>query len=118
MSRFEQSRESSALEYPSERHRRDAEQWRKASMSKLRRRVAFSTTAVLLAFSLVTFAALPTEAWARSGNSHHESNQGEIYKPSIDKPSFWAKVVKAVRVHIVRPVTEVVTGGGSSPVCH
>jgi len=79
-------------------------------MSKLRRRAASSTTAVLLALCLVTSAAIPTEAWARPGGSHHESNQNEVYKHS-----FWTKVVKA---HIVRPVTEIVTGGGSSPVCH
>jgi hypothetical protein len=82
-------------------------------MSKLRRRAASSTAAVFLALSLVTFAAIPTEAWARPGGSHHESNQGEVYKSS-----FWTKVVKALKVHIVRPVTEVVSAGGSSPVCH
>lgn len=82
-------------------------------MSKLRRRAASSTTAVLLALCLVTSAAIPTEAWARPGGSHHESNQNEVYKHS-----FWTKVVKAVKAHIVRPVTEIVTGGGSSPVCH
>jgi hypothetical protein len=82
-------------------------------MSKLRRRAAFSFTAVFLALSLVTFAAIPTEAWARPGGSHHESNQGEVYKHG-----FWTKVVKAIKVHIVRPVTEVVSGGNSSPVCH
>ena len=82
-------------------------------MSKLRRQAAFSYTAVFLAMSLVTFAAPPTEAWARSGGPHHESNQGEVYKPT-----FWMKIVKAMKVHIVRPVTEVVSGGDSSPVCH
>jgi hypothetical protein len=82
-------------------------------MSKLRRRAAFSYTAIFLALSLVTFAAIPTEAWARPGGSHHESTQGEVYKHS-----FWAKVMKAIKVHIVRPVTEVVSGGDSSPVCH
>jgi hypothetical protein len=87
-------------------------------MSKLRQRATSSTTAVFLALSLLTSAANPTEAWARPGGSHHESNQGEVYKPSSDRPSFWTKVVKAVQAHIVRPVTEVVTGGDSSPVCH
>ena len=82
-------------------------------MSKLRRRAAFSFTAVFLALSLVTSAAIPTEAWARPGGSHHESNQGEVYKHG-----FWTKVVKAIKVHIVRPVTEVVSGGNSSPGCH
>jgi hypothetical protein len=82
-------------------------------MSKFRLRGAFRTIAVLLALSVVTFTAIPTEAWARPAGSHHESNQGEVYKQS-----FWTMVVKAVRVHIVRPVTEVVAGGGSSPVCH
>lgn len=80
-------------------------------MSKYRQRAAF--TAVFLALSLVTFAAIPTEAWARPAGSHHESNQGEVYKPS-----FWMKVVKTVKVHIVRPVTEFVSGGDSSPGCH
>jgi hypothetical protein len=82
-------------------------------MSKFRRRAAFSYTAVFLALSLVTFAAIPTDAWARPSGSHHESNQGEVYKHS-----FWMKVVKAIRAHIVRPVAEVVSGGDSSPVCH
>jgi hypothetical protein len=82
-------------------------------MSKLRRRAAFNYTAVFLALSLVTSAAIPTEAWARPGSSHHESNQGEVYKHN-----FWMKVVKAIKMHIVRPVTEVVSGGNSSPVCH
>ena len=81
-------------------------------MSKLRLRVAYGTIAVLLALSVVTFTAIPTEAWARPGGSHHESNQGEVYKHS-----FWMKVVKAIKVHIVRPVTEVVSGGESSTVC-
>jgi hypothetical protein len=82
-------------------------------MPKHRRRFAFSITAVLLALSLVTFTAIPTEAWARPGGSHHESNQGEVYKRGI-----WEKVVTAVKVHIVRPVTQAVSGGSSSPVCH
>ena len=80
-------------------------------MSKFRRQIAFSITAVLLALSLIAFTAIPTEAWAKP--SHHESNQGEVHKNG----RFWERVVAAVRVHIVRPVTEVVTGG-SSPVCH
>lgn len=80
-------------------------------MSKLRR-AAFSYTVVFLALSLVTFAALPTEAWARPSGSHHESNQGEVYKPSV-----WMKIVKAIKAHIVRPVAEVVSGGDSSPGC-
>jgi hypothetical protein len=91
----------------------DADQWRKTSMSKLRQRAASSTPAVLLALSILTSAAIPTEAWARPGGSHHESNQGEVYKHS-----FWTMVVKAIKVHIVRPVTEVVSGGNSSTVCH
>ena len=81
-------------------------------MSKLRRRAAFSYTVGFLALSLVTFAAIPTEAWARPGGSHHESNQSEVYKHG-----FWMKVVKAIKVHIVHPVTEVVSGGDSSYVC-
>ena len=83
-------------------------------MSKVRRRAAFSTTAVLLALSLITFAAVPTEAWARPASSYHESNQGEVDK----KSSLWTKIMKALKVHIVRPVAEIVAGGGSSPVCH
>jgi len=89
-------------------------------MSKFRRQIAFSITAVVLALSLITFTAIPTEAWAKPGGSHHESNQGEVHKNG----GFWTRVVAAVRVHIVRPLTEVVTaessstGGGSSPVCH
>ena len=87
-------------------------------MSKFRRQIAFSITAVLLALSLIAFSAIPTEAWAKPGSSHHESNQGEIHK----NVGFWTRVVAAVRVHIVRPVTEVVTGSstaeGTSPVCH
>jgi hypothetical protein len=81
-------------------------------MSKLRRRAAFSYTVGFLALTLVTFAAIPTEAWARPGGSHHESNQSEVYKHG-----FWMKVVKAIKVHIVHPVTEVVSGGDSSYVC-
>ena len=81
-------------------------------MSKLRRRAAFSFTAVFLALSLVTFTAIPTDAWARPGGSHHESNQGEVYKTSL-----WTKVVRVVKVHIVRPMAEVVSGVGSSTVC-
>jgi hypothetical protein len=82
-------------------------------MSKVRRQAAFSTTAVVLALSLITFAAVPTEAWARPGSSYHESNQGEV-----DKSSLWTKIMKALKVHIVRPVAEAATGRGSSPVCH
>jgi hypothetical protein len=82
-------------------------------MSKVRQRNAFSTTAVLLALSLITFAVVPTEASARPGSSYHESNQGEV-----DKSSLWTKIMTALKVHIVRPVAEVVTGGGSSSVCH
>jgi hypothetical protein len=85
-------------------------------MSKFRRQIAFSITAVLLALSLIAFTAIPTEALAKPAGSHHESNQGEVHKNGIV-----ARILVAVRAHIIRPVTQVVTGGGSSPsspVCH
>jgi hypothetical protein len=85
-------------------------------MSALGRRAAFSVAAFVFALSLVIIAVAPTEAWARPGGSHHESNQGETYKKP--KATTWQVVVKVVKVYIVRPVTEVVTGGDSSPVCH
>lgn len=65
---------------------------------------------VLLALALVTLVAIPADAWARS--SHHESNQGELYKPG-----FWAQVVKVIKVHLVRPATAIAGGTSSSSSC-
>jgi hypothetical protein len=82
-------------------------------MSKRKRRTAFGIAAVLLALNVAAFTAVPTEAWARPGGSHHESNQGEVFKHQ----SFWKKVIAAILVHIVRPVTHPGGDDGSGPVC-
>jgi hypothetical protein len=67
---------------------------------------------LLIAATLVTVSAMPDAAWA---GPHHESNQGEVFKPA--KPSVWAKVVHIIKTRITRPI-EIITGGGDSgPTC-
>ena len=69
---------------------------------------------VLIALALAGPVAIPGDAWARPAGSH-ESNQGEMHKVAA---GFWAKFVKVIKVHIVRPIVVVVTdGGSSSPTC-
>ena len=70
------------------------------------RRIAIA----LLALGLVSMAAIPADAWARG--SYHESNHGELYKPG-----FWAQVMNAIKVHIVRPAAAIAGGAGSSASC-
>jgi hypothetical protein len=87
-------------------------EWRKLPMSIRNKRTA-SIATLLLVMTFVTVAAIPDAAWARPGGSHHESNQGEVFKPG-----FWEKVVKLIKVYIQHPITIVPGGGSSSPVCH
>jgi hypothetical protein len=69
---------------------------------------------VVLALALAAMlAAVPSSASARPGGSHHESNQGEVHKPGWS----WAKIVRAVKISITRPVKVIVPGGSSSPTC-
>jgi hypothetical protein len=76
------------------------------------RNPASAIAILLLSLTLVGTSAMPSAAWARPGGSHHESNQGEVHKNT-----FWAKVVKLIKIHIVRPVTVVTDGGSSGSTC-
>jgi hypothetical protein len=79
----------------------------------IRNRRAPSLAILLILLAFVTVTVVPDVAWARPGGSHHESNQGEVFKAG-----FWAKFVKLIKAHIERAIIVIPGGGSSGPVCH
>jgi hypothetical protein len=76
----------------------------------LQHKRTLSAAAVIVLTLAAVAVAVPNPASARPGGSH-DSNQGEVHKPGWS----WAKIVKAIKVSITRPVEVIIPGGGDSP---